>query len=56
MRTAVLSLGLALLCYLHAEAEELGAAGLDKSEVIPGEGEAGAGSLINSVGTGEVFW
>ncbi|XP_065710117.1 extracellular fatty acid-binding protein-like [Patagioenas fasciata] len=33
MRTAVLSLGLALLCCLRAEAEELGAAGLDKSKI-----------------------
>lgn len=41
MRTVGLSLGLALLCLLHAEAEDLGAAGLDKSKVmrsIPGKG------------------
>ncbi|KAK4811529.1 hypothetical protein QYF61_011577 [Mycteria americana] len=34
MRTAGLSLGLALLCLLRAEAEGLGALGLDKSKVI----------------------
>lgn len=56
MRTVVLSLGLALLCCLCAEAEELGAVGLDKSKVIPGEGEVGVGSLVNRVVTGEVFW
>ncbi|XP_075026269.1 lipocalin-like 1 protein [Calonectris borealis] len=33
MRTVGLSLGLALLCLLHAEAEDLGAAGLDKSKI-----------------------
>ncbi|XP_068020267.1 extracellular fatty acid-binding protein-like [Melanerpes formicivorus] len=33
MRTAVLSLGVALLCLLPAEAEDLGAAGLDESKV-----------------------
>lgn len=34
MRTLGLSLGLALLCSLHAGAKDLGAAGLDKSKVI----------------------
>lgn len=41
MRTVRLSLGLALLCLLRAEAENLGAAGLDTSKVIcdiPGKG------------------
>ncbi|XP_009809616.1 lipocalin-like 1 protein [Gavia stellata] len=33
MRTVGLSLGLALLCLLRAEAEDLGAAGLDKSKI-----------------------
>ncbi|KAM6117419.1 lipocalin-like 1 protein [Phoenicopterus ruber ruber] len=33
MRTVGLSLGLALLCLLRAEAEHLGAAGLDKSKI-----------------------
>ncbi|XP_009634618.1 lipocalin-like 1 protein [Egretta garzetta] len=33
MRTLGLSLGLALLCSLHAGAKDLGAAGLDKSKV-----------------------
>ncbi|XP_072739271.1 lipocalin-like 1 protein [Ciconia boyciana] len=33
MRTVGLSLGLALLCLLRAEAEGLGAAGLDKSKI-----------------------
>lgn len=34
MRTVRLSLGLALLCLLRAEAENLGAVGLDTSKVI----------------------
>ncbi|KAM6372418.1 extracellular fatty acid-binding protein-like isoform 2-T2 [Pluvialis apricaria] len=33
MRTVGLSLGLALLCLLRAEAEDLGAVGLDKSKI-----------------------
>ncbi|XP_069729461.1 extracellular fatty acid-binding protein-like [Phaenicophaeus curvirostris] len=33
MKTVVLSLGLALLCLLHVEAEDLGIAGLDKSKI-----------------------
>lgn len=43
MRTVVLSLGLALLCLLRAEA---GAAGLDRSKVTcstPGEGSVVSG-------------
>lgn len=41
MRTVGLSLGLVLLCLLRTEAEDIGAAGLDKSQVIcsiPGKG------------------
>lgn len=58
MRTAVLCLGLALLCLLPAEAESVGAAGLEESKVthsIPGKegGECPPGwALERSFGTG----
>lgn len=52
MRTVVLSLGLALLCLLRAEA---GAAGPDRSKVTCSTPGREAWSLVTRVGAGAVF-
>lgn len=52
MRTVVLSLGLALLCLLRAEA---GAAGPDRSKVTRSTPGREARSLVTRVGAGAVF-
>lgn len=58
MRTVGLSLGLALLCLLCAEAEDLGAVGLDKSKVsrsIPGKRRWERGLRSPGWGLGRCF-